>query len=71
MTPLLPLVPLLPAPRSITIFRGHCCWLANIPDWNAHGVPLPFREFICALQVKEHLRVLHPQTRIIFEEELQ
>ena len=65
------MTPILSSPRRIIIFRGHSCWLANIPDWNAQEVPLPFREFACALQVKEHLRRLHPHARIIFEEEVR
>ncbi len=64
------MTPILPTPQTITIFRAASCWMADIPDWNAQGVPLPFREWVCALQVKEHLRRLHPTARIIFEEEL-
>ena len=63
------MVLILPTPQTIIIFRIHSCWAANIPDWNAQSVPLPFQEWVCALQVKEHLRRLHPQARIIFEEE--
>lgn len=65
------MTPILPAPRAITIFRAPACscWMADIPDWNAQSVPLPFREFVCALQVMEHLRRLHPGARIVFEEE--
>lgn len=63
------MTPILSTPRTIIIFREGSCWAANIPDWNAQGVPLPFREFVCALQVKEHLRRLHPGARIVFEEE--
>lgn len=63
------MVPILPTPQTIIIFRNHNCWAANIPDWNAFAVPLPFQEWVCALQVKEHLRRLHPTARIIFEEE--
>jgi hypothetical protein len=61
--------PILFCPQTIIIFRESACWAANIPDWNVQGVPLPFREFVCALQVMEHLRRLHPGARIIFEEE--
>lgn len=63
------MVPLLSAPRTITIFRSRNCWAANIPDWDAFEVPLPFQEWVCALRVIEHLRRLHPTARIIFEEE--
>ncbi len=63
------MVPILPTPQTITIFRGHSCWMANVPNWNTFEVPLPFREWVCALQVIEHLRRLHPGARIIFEEE--
>lgn len=63
------MTPILPTPQTITIYRGRSCWLANVPDWNAESVPLPFQEWVCALHVTEHLRRLHPTARIIFEEE--
>ena len=59
----------LPAPGSITIWRGGNCWLASVPDWNAWGAPLPFSESAPAHEVEAHLRRLHPGARIIFEEE--
>ena len=59
----------LPHPRTITIFRGYNCWLANVPDWNVQGLPLPFCAWVSALRVEEHLHHLHPTARIIFEEE--
>lgn len=64
------MTPLRSSPQTIIIFRSHSCWSANIPDWNVQDVPLPFREWVCALQVQEHLRRLHPGARIIFEEVL-
>ena len=63
------MTPLRASPQTIIIFRSCSCWAANIPDWDAFEVPLPFQEWVCALQVIEHLRRLHPQARIIFEEE--
>lgn len=59
----------LPLPQTIIIWRGASCWMANVPDWKTYGVPLPFMECAPAAQVKEHLRRLHPNTRIVFEEE--
>lgn len=65
-----PQVPFSHAPDSITIFRGAKCWMARVPSWDEIEVPLPFADWVSEHQVRAHLRLLHPSTRVICEQEL-